>query len=84
MTCITEARYVKDFIIWIRFSDGVEGQVDFGSQLSGEIFKPLKKPDYFKKFNVDDDAMTLTWPNGADFAPEFLYDLVQRKAKRAA
>jgi hypothetical protein len=84
MTRITAARHVKNFVIWIRFSDGIEGQVDLGSQLGGEIFRPLKKLEYFKRFKLDDDAMTLTWPNGADFAPEFLYDLVQSKAKRAA
>ena len=54
------------------------------SELGGEIFKPLKNLEYFKQFKLDDDLMTLTWPNGADFAPEFLYDLVQRKTKRAA
>ena len=84
MTPISEARYIKDFVLWIRFSDGVEGQIDLGPHLSGEIFKPLKKSEYFKKFKLDDDALTLTWPNGADFAPEFLYDLVQGKAKRVA
>ncbi len=84
MIRITEARYIKDHVVWLRFSDGLEGQIDLGPQLGGEIFKPLKKPEYFKKFKLDDDAMTLTWPNGADFAPEFLYDLVRHKAKRVA
>ena len=84
MTTIKEARYIKDYVVWIRFSDGIEGQADLESELGGEIFKPLKKVEYFKQFKLDDDLMTLTWANGADFAPEFLYDLVQRKTKRAA
>jgi len=84
MTTIKEARYIKDHVLWIRFSDGAEGQVDLGSELGGEIFKPLKKIEYFKQFKLDNDLMTLTWPNGADFAPEFLYDLARRKTKRAA
>ena len=84
MTTIKEARYVKDYEVWIRFSDGVEGQIDLGSELGGQIFRPLKKIEYFKQFKLDDDLATLTWPNGADFAPEFLYDLVSGKSQRAA
>jgi hypothetical protein len=84
MITIKEARYVKDYAVWIRFSDGVEGQVDLGRELGGEIFKPLKKLEYFKQFKLNDDLITLTWPNGADFAPEFLYDLVRGKAKHVA
>jgi len=84
MTYIKEARYVKDYVVWIRFSDGVEGQVDLKPELDGEIFKPLKKLEYFRQFKLNNDLLTLAWPNGADFAPEFLYDLVQRKAKRVA
>jgi hypothetical protein len=68
----------------VRFSDGVEGQIDLESELSGKIFKPLKKTEYFKQFKLDEDLATLTWPNGADFAPEFLYDLARNKSKRAA
>jgi hypothetical protein len=84
MTTIKEARYIKNYVVWVRFSDGIEGQIDLSSELSGEIFKPLKKIEYFKQFKLDNDLATLTWPNGADFAPEFLYDLVRRKSKRAA
>ena len=84
MTTVKEARYLKDYVIWIRFSDGVEGQIDLSSELEGEIFKPLKNLEYFRQFKLDDDLVTLTWPNGADFAPEFLHDLVLPEAERAA
>ena len=61
--------------VWIRFDDGLEGEVDLAAELDGEIFEPLRDPAYFARFSVDD---TLTWPNGADFAPEFLRELVVR------
>jgi Protein of unknown function (DUF2442) len=69
---IKEARYVANHTVWLRFSDGAEGEVDLTSELYGEVFEPLKAPEYFKSFRVDPDLHTLVWPNGADFAPEFL------------
>lgn len=70
---VTDARHVRDCIVLVRFQDGVEGEVDLQPQLYGEVFEPLKDPDYFRRFRVDSDLHTLVWPNGADFAPEFLY-----------
>jgi len=74
---VSEATHVKDFIIRIRFVDGVEGEINLKEELEGEIFQPLKDVEYFKKFTVHPELHTLTWPNGADFAPEFLYDKVK-------
>ena len=74
---VSEATYVKDLIIRIRFVDGVEGEINLKGELEGEIFEPLKDVEYFKKFTVHHELHTLTWPNGADFAPEFLYDKVK-------
>jgi hypothetical protein len=74
---VSEATYIKDFTIMIRFTDGVEGEVNLSNELEGEIFQPLKDVEYFKKFIVHPELHTLTWPNGADFAPEFLYDKVK-------
>ena len=68
---VVEARYLGDHRVWLRFDDGCEGEVDLGSHLSGPVFEPLRDPAYFARFTVD---MTLTWPNGADFAPETLHD----------
>ncbi len=74
---LIEAEYVHDFIIHIRFSDGSEGEVDLEQELDGEVFRPLKDTAYFRQFTVNPELHTVTWPNGADFAPEFLYDKVQ-------
>ena len=67
---VIAARHVRDYIVHIRFADGIAGEIDLKSELDGEVFEPLKAIDYFKRLTVDPDLHTLTWPNGADFAPE--------------
>ena len=74
---VTQARYVADFTIWVRFDDGVEGEVNLSSELQGPIFEPLKNLEVFRQFSVHPELRTLVWPNGADFAPEFLYSSVK-------
>ena len=67
---IEEARHLNNYEVWIRFNDGMEGEVDLHGNLKGPIFEPLKDPNYFKEFKLE--GHTLSWPNGADFAPEFI------------
>lgn len=71
---IIAARHVRGYVVFLRFQDGLEGEVDLQPQLYGEVFEPLKDLDYFPQFRLDPDLHTLVWPNGADFAPEFLYE----------
>lgn len=71
-THITETKYVGGHTIWLRFSDGIEGEVDLGSELYGEIFEPLRQVEYFQTFQLHPELLTIVWANGADFAPEFL------------
>lgn len=77
---VESARHLRGHRIWLRFDDGVEGEIDLAGDLEGEVFQPLRDPAYFARFSVDD---TLVWPNGADFAPEFLHERVRRAALRA-
>ncbi len=70
---LNAAEYRQDFRIWLRFADGVEGEVDLEGDLWGDIFDPLKDISLFRQFTLDRDLDTIVWPNGADFAPEFLY-----------
>lgn len=70
---LREAKYRRDYCIWLKFADGVEGEVDLENELWGEVFEPLKNKARFAEFALDKELETIVWPNGADFAPEFLY-----------
>ena len=77
MPRLVEARYVRGFVIWVRFSDGSQGEVDLGGELEGPIFQALHDPEYFRSFVLSPDLHTIVWPNGADLAPEFLHERVR-------
>ena len=74
MVDVIEARYIRGHRVWLKFEDGVEGEIDLSGELRGPIFEPLRDPKYFARFTVLPDLGTISWPNGADFAPEFLYE----------
>ena len=82
---LTEARYAGGYRIWLRFADGVEGEIDLEPELWGEMFEPLKDKALFAQFKLYPERSTIFWPNDADLAPEFLYDKVrQRKRGQSA
>ena len=72
---VIEARYVRDYTVWLRFNDGVCGEVDLSEELDGPVFGPLRDLNQFRRFALA--CHTLTWENGADFAPEFLREHVR-------
>jgi hypothetical protein len=77
---VIEARHVGGFVIWLKFRDGTTGEIDLASELHGPVFEPLRDPAVFESFRIHPDFQTLVWPNGADFAPEFLYESVRVNA----
>lgn len=74
---ILEARHIGGYVIWLRFRDGTAGEIDLENQLHGAVFERLRDPSVFRQFAVHPEFQTLVWPNGADFAPEFLHDNVR-------
>lgn len=67
------AEYVSDYVIRLTFPDGTNGEIDVAAELSGPVFRLLRDLEVFKQFRIDSEFHTLVWPNGADLAPEFLY-----------
>ena len=59
-------------------------EVDLENELWGEVFDPLQDPDVFRDFRLNEELNTLTWPTGADLAPEYLYERVTARLDGAA
>ena len=75
---VIEAKYVNDYKVWVKFNDGLAGEIDLSHELDGPIFEPLKDILYFSQFSVRFN--TISWENGADLAPEFLREKLTQQA----
>lgn len=72
MLHVKDVQSQRPYKLWLRFTDGATGTVDIAPELEGPVFEPLKDPMIFSQVRVDNETGTIAWPNGADFAPEFL------------
>ena len=77
---LEEAEYVRGHTIHVKFADGTEGDIDLEAEIWGEVFEPLKDQNVFRNFCLNKELNTITWPSGADFAPEFLYEKASQQA----
>ncbi|MEQ9402643.1 MAG: DUF2442 domain-containing protein [Cyclobacteriaceae bacterium] len=79
---VINARYVGGHIMEVSFNDGVIKKVDLKDCFRGPVFEELKEVENFKNFSLN--RWTIEWANGADLAPEFLYDLAMQQDQGGA
>lgn len=70
---ITEARAVRHGVLALTFADGLRGEVAVLERMRGPVFDDARTPEGFSKVRVDAESGTVTWPGGADLAPDTLY-----------
>ncbi len=74
---VVEVEPRGEYRLWLRFQDGVQGEVDLGPALAFQgVFAPLCDPAYFARVRVNPELGTICWPNDADWDPLVLYSLV--------
>ena len=70
---VQEIEYKSGYSYLVVFDDGVRAVIDFSDYLQrGPVFAPLRDPAFFCRARIE--GGTITWPNGADIAPETLYE----------
>ncbi len=74
---ISKVRPEPDYRLYLEFEDGVKGTIDLTDRLFGEVFEPLKSMDVFSQVSIDEFG-AVCWPNGADLAPDGLYEKLSR------
>ena len=73
---ILRARPLDGLKLALGFSDGTTGVVDLSRWIVGHsgVFGPLNDAAFFRQVQVEPEAGTVFWPNGADFCPDVLYE----------
>lgn len=77
---ITEVAVVRHGVLRLTFADGLVGVVDVLARMRGPVFDQACCPEGFAKVAVDRETGTVTWPGGADLAPDTLYERVRTGA----
>ncbi len=62
------------FRLWVRFEDGLEGEVDLSGFVGRGVFRRwADDPAEFFQARVDSASGTVVWPGGLDVAPDRLH-----------
>lgn len=78
---IVGVRQLPGHRLYLRFEDGVEGEVAFPAPFEG-VFAALSDPDFFAAVRLNREFGTIVWPNGAEIDADVLYGLVTGRPVR--
>jgi hypothetical protein len=70
---IVEVEPRSGYRVWIRFEDGVAGEVDLSDLVGKGVFRRWKDEEEFRKVFIDEETGTIAWPGDIDLAPDALY-----------
>jgi hypothetical protein len=78
---VVDVRPVGGYRLWLRFDDGLEGEVDLEPVIVFKgVFAPLRDRAHFARVKVNRELGTVVWPNGADWDQLVLYSLVSGRS----
>ena len=81
---VTECKASRNYRLWLRFDDGLEGSVFLGDLLEVSAFRVWRDVEEFCRVAVDPAAATVVWDVGIRLDPDILYQdlLSSRPGKR--
>lgn len=82
MEKIVKVKALDGYHLYLEFEDGLQGEIDLSARLFGPMFEPLRDPEFFSRVGLDEFGV-ICWPNGADLAPDALYQNLLKKRQQA-
>ena len=80
---ITKVAVVRHGVLRLTFADGLSGDLDVLDRMRGPIFDEARTREGFAQVALDPETGTVTWPGGADLAPDTLYGRLRRRMPRS-
>jgi len=81
---IVAAEARPHYHVWIRFEDGLEGELSLAHLVGRGVFASWSDEEEFHRVFVDDESGTIAWPGGLDLAPNALHRRLSESASPAS
>ena len=72
MLCPVEVRAREPYKIWLRYSDGISGEIDLSDMAGKGVFKAWDTPGFFEKVYIA-PHLAIAWSDEIELCPESLY-----------
>ena len=69
---IEKVKTLPNYRLWLRYSDGIEGEVDVSSLLGKGVFSKWQQPGEFEKVAIGSSG-ELVWGDDLDLCQDTLY-----------
>ena len=70
---VTELRAERDYMLWLKFDDGLEGWVYLGDLMATTAYGAKVDESDFYKVTVDPVSQAVMWEAGVHLDPDMLY-----------
>jgi hypothetical protein len=75
---VVEVKPEADYILFVRFKDGVSGRVRISPEKLTGVLAPLRDQCFFERVFIHQGAVA--WPGEIDLAPDAMYEEVAKQA----
>jgi len=64
---------LKNYSVWILYSDGTEGEVQLSHLVEKGVFTAWEKENLFDKVYIDSETKAIAWNETLELCPDSLY-----------
>lgn len=80
-TSIIACKAKQNYVLWIKFADGIEGEVNLGDLVGKGVFNSWKSKEFFENVTIDPISKTVAWGDEIDLDPFVLKQDILNNAK---
>ncbi len=70
---VSEVKPLPGYRLWVRFTDGLEGEYAVDPERRGGVFDALRDPAIFGAVIINADYGCVEWPGGIDLCPNAMH-----------
>jgi len=70
---LVQVKAINQYMIWLKYDDNIEGQVDLSHLKDKPVFKNWENPNFFNKVYIDSETGAVAWDENIELCPDSLY-----------